>query len=264
MSGRLAVITGATSGIGAAYAEAFAKQGYHLMLAGRRESELGRLADRLTEQYGVTVQLQIGDLADHHDLHALVDAVTLLPKLDALVNNAGYAVDGRLGDVDWSDHQALLDVHVLATTQLTHAALPNLVRAKGILINVASVASWIPTGNSALYGPTKAFIRSLTESIGLAYRADGLKALALCPGFTITDFHSRMGLDPETFYQKKGFVRAWTADQVVEQSFKDLSKGRLISVKGWNYKLLVFLVRHLPMSWLFAVLGRSKSARFTK
>jgi hypothetical protein len=73
-----------------------------------------------------------------------------------------------------------------------------------------------------------------------------------------------MGLDPETFYQKKGFVRAWTADQVVEQSFKDISKGRLISVKGWNYKLLVFLVRHLPMSWLFAVLGRSKSARFTK
>ncbi|MDP2284741.1 MAG: SDR family NAD(P)-dependent oxidoreductase [Pseudohongiella sp.] len=264
MSDRLAVITGATSGIGAAYAEAFAQRGYHLLLAGRREKELCQLADRLTEQYGIKVQLQIGDLSDHHDLHTLVDTVTLLPALDALVNNAGYAVDGRLGDVDWSDHQALLDVHVLATTQLTHAALPNLIRAKGILINVASVASWIPTGNSALYGPTKAYVRSLTESVGLAYRAEGLKALALCPGFTITDFHSRMGLNPDTFYQKKGFVRAWTAGQVVEQSFKDLNKGRLISVMGWNYKILVFLVRHLPMSWLFAALGRSKSARFTK
>jgi uncharacterized protein len=108
MSDRLAVITGATSGIGAAYAEAFAKQGYHLLLAGRREAELCQLADRLREQYGIKVQLEIGDLADHHDLHALVDTVTLLPSLDALVNNAGYAVDGRLGDVDWSDHQALV------------------------------------------------------------------------------------------------------------------------------------------------------------
>ncbi|MBU2097228.1 MAG: SDR family NAD(P)-dependent oxidoreductase [Gammaproteobacteria bacterium] len=264
MSQRLAVITGATSGIGAAYAEAFAKQGYHLILAGRRQQELSQLASRLTEQYGVNVQLEIGDLSNHHDLHALVDTVTLLPSLDALVNNAGYAVDGRLGDIDWSDHQALLDVHVTATTQLTHAALPNLVRAKGILINVASVASWIPTAQSALYGPTKAYVRSFTESIALGYRADGLKALALCPGFTITDFHSRMGLNPDTFYQKKGLVRAWTAEQVVAQSFKDLGKGRVISVMGWNYKLLVFLVRHLPVSLMFAALGRAESARFTK
>jgi len=264
MSHRLAVITGATSGIGAAYAEAFAQQGYHLLLTGRREQELSRLAERLRQEFNVDVTLQIGDLSDHQDLQALVDTVTQLPALDALVNNAGYAVDGRLGDVDWPQHQRLLDVHVTATTQLTHAALPNLINAQGILINVASVASWTPTAQSALYGPTKAYVRTFTESVGLAYRHDGLQALALCPGFTITDFHSRMGIDPDTFYTKKGFTRSWTARQVVAQSFKDLEKGRLISVQGWNYKLIVFLVRHLPMRWLFAALGRSKSARFTK
>lgn len=260
----LAVITGATSGIGAAYAEAFAQRGYHLLLTGRREKELNMLADRLAQQYSITAQLQLGDLSDPRDLQTLVDKVSSLPGLDALINNAGYAVDGRLADVDWPQQQALLDVHVTATTQLTHAALPGLLKTQGILINVASVASWIPTAQSALYGPTKAYVRSLTESVGLAYRAEGLRALALCPGFTITDFHSRMGLDPDTFYKEKGFTRAWTAEQVVAQSFKDLDKGRLISVQGWNYKLLVALVRHLPMRLLFAALGRSKSARFTK
>jgi uncharacterized protein len=263
MSNRLAVITGATSGIGAAYADAFASRGYHLLLTGRRQQELSELAQRLAQQYGINVDLQIGDLSNPHDLQALVDTLTRSPNLDALVNNAGYAVDGRLGDVDWQQHRALLDVHVTATTQLTHAALPNLVKAKGILINVASVASWMPTAQSALYGPTKAYVRSFTESVGVAYRGDGLRALALCPGFTITDFHSRMGIDPDRFYKKKGFVRAWTAEQVVTRSFKDLDKGRLISVQGWNYKLLVFIVRHLPAAWLSAALGRSKSARFT-
>lgn len=262
MSHRFALITGATSGIGAAYAEAFAKQGYHLLLTGRRESELNQLAKRLKQEFSIEVTLQIGDLSDPDALQALVDTITQLPDLYVLVNNAGYAVDGRLGDVKWQQHKALLDVHVTATTQLTYAALPNLLKARGILINVASVASWIPTAESVLYGPTKAYIRSFTESVGLAYRGDGLKALALCPGFTVTYFHSRMGLDPDKFYKHKGLTRAWSAEQVVAQSFRDIEKGRLISVQGWNYKLLVFLVRHLPMSLMFAALGRSKSARY--
>lgn len=261
MPDRLALITGATSGIGAAYAEAFAQKAYNLVLTGRREKELNQLAERLTEQFAISVDVKIGDLSDSRDLQALVDTVSSLPALDALVNNAGYAVDGRLGEVDWAQHKALLDVHVTATTQLTHAALPNLLKAKGILINVASVASWMPTAQSVLYGPTKAYIRSFTESVGLAYRGDGLKALALCPGFTITDFHSRMGINPDKFYKHKGITRSWTAEQVVSHSFRDLDKGRLVSVQGWNYKLIVFALRRLPMRVLFAVLGRSTSAR---
>ncbi|OFE12774.1 hypothetical protein PHACT_06170 [Pseudohongiella acticola] len=264
MSPRLAVITGATSGIGAAYADAFARQGYHLLLTGRREQELTRLAERLKKECDIEVTVQTGDLSYRNDLQALVDTISQLPNLDALVNNAGYAEDGRLGEIEWEKHRALLDVHVTATTQLSHAGIPHLLQSKGILINVASVASWLPTTQSVLYGPTKAYVRSFTESVGLAYRQDGLKALALCPGFTITDFHSRMGIDPDTFYKDKGFTRAWTAQQVVSQSFKDLEKGRLVSVQGWNYKLLVFLMRHLPTSWMHAALARSSSTRFTE
>lgn len=261
MSHPLAVITGATSGIGAAYAERLAADGYHLLLTGRREAELAAVCDRLRERYPVEVDYRIVDLAEADQREALVQEVTLLPRLDALINNAGYADDGRFGDVNWSRHRALLDVHVLSTLQLTHAALPKLIRARGLVINLASVASWLPTPHSALYGPTKAFVRAFTETLALSYQREGLRTLAVCPGFTVTDFHERLGLDPESFYKRRGLTRAWSAEAVVARSFKDLARGRVLSIQGWNYRLIVAVLRHLPVRWLHAGLARSGRPR---
>lgn len=261
MSHPLAVITGATSGIGAAYAERLAADGYDLLLTGRREAELAMVCDRLRERYPVEVEYRIVDLADADQREALVQEVTVLPRLDALINNAGYADDGRFGDVNWSRHSALLDVHVLSTLQLTHAALPNLIRARGLVINLASVASWLPTPHSALYGPTKTFVRAFTETLALSYQREGVRALAVCPGFTVTDFHERLGLDPESFYKPHGLTRAWSAEAVVARSFKDLARGRVLSIQGWNYRLIVAVLRHLPVRWLHAGLARSGRPR---
>lgn len=261
MTQPLAVITGATSGIGAAYAERLAADGFNLLLTGRREAQLTAVCSRLRNRYPVEVGYRMVDLAETDQREALVQEVTLLPRLDALINNAGYAEDGRFGDVNWSRHQALLDVHVTSTLQLTHAALPNLIRARGLVINLASVASWLPTPHSALYGPTKTFMRSFTETLALSYRAEGVRALAVCPGFTVTDFHARMGLDPASFYKRKGLTRAWSADAVVERSFKDLAQGRVLSIQGWNYRLIVAVLRHLPVRWLHAALARSDRPR---
>ena len=261
MTPPLAVITGATSGIGAAYADRLAAEGYNLLLTGRREDELAAECDRLRQRYPVEVEYRLVDLAEADQREALVQEVTLLPRLDALINNAGYAEDGRFGDLNWSRHQALLDVHVTSTLQLTHAALPNLIRARGLLINLASVASWLPTPQSALYGPTKSFVRAFTETLALSYRRDGLRALAVCPGFTVTDFHARLGLDPESFYKRRGITRAWSAKAVVERSFNDLARGRVLSIQGWNYRLIVAVLRHLPVRWLHAALARSDRAR---
>ncbi|WP_028670589.1 SDR family NAD(P)-dependent oxidoreductase [Saccharospirillum impatiens] len=261
MTQPLAVITGATSGIGAAYAERLAADGYNLLLTGRREAELAAVCDRLRERYPVDVDYRIIDLAEADKREALVQEVTLLPRLDALINNAGYADDGRFGEANWSRHQALLDVHVTSTLQLTHAALPNLIRARGLVINLASVASWLPTPHSALYGPTKAFVRAFTETLALSYRHEGLRALAVCPGFTVTDFHARLGLDPASFYKRHGLTRAWSANEVVDRSLKDLNRGRVLSVQGWNYRLIVAFLRHLPVRWLHAVLARSERPR---
>lgn len=261
MTHPLAVITGATSGIGAAYAERLAADGYRLLLTGRREAELAAVCDHLRDRYPVEVEYRIVDLAEADQREALVQEVTLLPRLDALINNAGYADDGRFGDVNWSRHRALLDVHVLSTLQLTHAALPNLIRARGLVINLASVASWLPTPHSALYGPTKTFVRAFTETLALSYKREGLRALAVCPGFTVTDFHERLGLDPESFYKHRGLTRAWSAEAVVARSFKDLARGRVLSIQGWNYRLIVAVLRHLPVRWLHAGLARSGRPR---
>ncbi|GGX73422.1 SDR family NAD(P)-dependent oxidoreductase [Saccharospirillum salsuginis] len=257
-----ALITGGTSGIGAAFARRLAAEGHDVILTGRREPQLATLCRELEEQFGISATFQTGDLARAEDRQALEDRIRALPRLDVLINNAGYAEDGRFGDIDWPRHQALLDVHVQATMQLTHAALPQLLEQRGTVINVASVASWLPTPQSALYGPTKAFVRSFSETLALSYHPDGLKVQALCPGFTVTDFHQKLGIDPASFYRSKGLVRAWTADQVVDRSLNDLARGRIVCIPGWNYRLIVTALRHLPMSLLHWAQRRAKVARY--
>ncbi len=145
---------------------------------------------------------------------------------------------------------------------MTHAALPLLLAANGRLINVASIASWLPTPQSALYGPTKAFVRSFSETLALSYHNRGLQVQALCPGFTVTDFHYKLGLDPQRFYRSRGMMRAWSAEQVVERSLSDLRRGRIVCVPGWNYRLIVLALRHAPMRLLHWAQRRTRVARY--
>ena len=234
MAQKLALVTGGTSGIGAAYASLLAASGHDLILTGRREDKLAAQCRQLVEEYDVHAEYRLGDLADPADRQALADLISALPGLDVLINNAGYACDGTYGDINWSDHQALLAVHVQATCQLSYAALPALLERRGRLVNVASVAAWLPTPQSALYGPTKAFVRSFSETLALSYRRQGLRVQALCPGFTVTDFHHKLGLDPASFYRSGGLMRAWSADFVARRSWRDLERNRIVSIPGWN------------------------------
>ncbi|WP_108127516.1 SDR family NAD(P)-dependent oxidoreductase [Saccharospirillum mangrovi] len=262
MTTPLALITGATSGIGAAYAELLAQQGFNLILTGRRERELAQVCEQLTQRFGVTVEPLLVDLAVAAERQALVQRVRSLPRLDVLINNAGYAQDGHFGRIDWAAHQALLDVHIQAVCELTYAALPLLLAQRGRLVNVASVASWLPTPQSALYGPTKAFLRVFSETLALSYGRQGLQVQALCPGFTVTDFHWKLGIDPERFYRSHGLMRAWRAPMVVARSWRDLQRGRIVCVPGWNYRLIVALLRHVPMRVLHWAMSRAKVARY--
>lgn len=262
MTQPLALITGGTSGIGAAYAELLAEAGYSLILIGRRQPELTAVCDRLAGQFGIAAEPVLADLSVASERQALAQRITALSRLDVLINNAGYSQDGLYGDVSWPKQQALLDVHVQATCELSYAALPLLLAQSGALINVSSVASWLPTPQSALYGPTKVFVRSFSETLALGYARQGLKVQALSPGFTVTDFHEKLGIDPDKFYRSKGFMRAWSARSVVQKSWRDLHRGRIVSIPGWNYRLIVALLRHLPMRWLHWVMKRSTVARY--
>ena len=253
---RLAVITGATSGIGAEFARQLSATHQTLWLIGRREEKLNQLAVELQRKHDVEPVVMIMDLSAPAVIDDLAVKIRNQPRLSVLVNNAGYAEDGIFHEMDWQKHDDIMHVHVQATLKLSHAAL-NVMAANdnGSIINVSSVASFMPTPGSPLYGPTKAFIRSLSETLAIRYSDSGIKIQALCPGFTITDFHEKIGLEPEQFYKKSGFARAWTSEYVVRKSLDDLQRGKAVSVPGWNYQVGVMLLRRLPLAWLHKMVG---------
>ncbi len=263
---KLAVITGATSGIGAEYARQLAATHNILWLIGRREQKLNQFAEELRSQYDVEALVMIMDLSDQSVIDQLAVQLQQQTQLSTLINNAGYAEDGDFHELEWQKHKDIMNVHVEATLKLSYAAL-NVMSAngQGTIINVSSVASFMPTPSSPLYGPTKAFVRSLAETLAVNYKDRNIKIQALCPGFTITDFHKKIGIDPDSFYKDRGFMRSWSSEYVVRKSLQDLQRGKVVSVPGWNYQLIVMLLRRLPISWLqWMASSGSKSHRYTE
>ncbi len=155
----VALITGATSGIGEAFAGAMAAKGLDLIITGRRQDEIAAVADRLRGEKGVGVEVIIGDLSDEHHLEALVERVRTINNLDVLVNNAGFGEGGSFTQLSESVHRKMLVVHAAAVMRLTHAALPPMIAAgKGVIINVSSLGAFLPFPGNATYGGTKAFV----------------------------------------------------------------------------------------------------------
>ncbi|NKB36906.1 MAG: SDR family NAD(P)-dependent oxidoreductase [Gammaproteobacteria bacterium] len=254
---RIAIITGASSGIGAEFSRQLFSSHDELWLIGRREEKLNQLASELRSRSEVRVIVKILDLSDPHVIENLASLVESESGLETLVNNAGYAEDGQFNIVDWQKHHDLMTVHVDATLRLSHSALKVMTaKGRGSIINVSSVASFVPTPNSTLYGASKSFIRSFSEALAIENKDNEIRIQALCPGFTITDFHEKLGLNPDKFYKKRGMIRSWTSEYVVAESLKDLNKGKVVSVPGWNYKLMVMLLRRLPITLLLWMLGR--------
>ena len=257
----LAVITGASSGIGAAFARALAARGYDLALVARRQDRLRQLADDLSSRFAVNCTVLGADLSHDAELRAIEDFLTGATRLELLVNNAGFGTMGRFYEAPVASQDAMHRVHVLATMRLTHAALRNLtVRNQGAIINVSSTAAFVPRPGSVSYFATKAWMNCFTEGLRLELKSAGsrVRVQALCPGFTLTEFHDVMGL-------KRDFISGgwWMrAEDVVETSLNGLKKGKLFVVPGWRYKLVVLLVRILPRSLLhFALLKGPASLR---
>jgi len=215
----LAVITGASSGIGAAFARKLAARNYDLLLVARREDRLRSLATELAESYKITADVMVADLARDDDCERAAERILNEPRLELLINNAGF---GRMGlfvesDIDLEDRMHRL--HVLATLRLSHAALVNLVpRGIGGIINVSSIAAFNQAPSSVSYCATKAWMNSFTEGLAveLGVRQSPVRVQALCPGFTFSEFHDRMRM------QRSTIPSGWwmTPDFVVEQSSK--------------------------------------------
>lgn len=237
----VALITGASSGLGAEYARQLADRGADLVLVARDAAALERVADELRAR--VEVEVLPADLLDPAG-RALVAARLAQPgrPVDLLVNNAGFGLPLAFERNDVEDEARHLALHVEVPMRLTHAALaPMLARGRGRVLNVASVAAFMPRST---YGACKLWLVSFSRWANAEYAARGVTVTAVCPGYTHTGFHERLGLPPG----EEGIPRwMWIdAPTVVAQSLRDLARGRSVSVPTLRYRVLTALVRLLP------------------
>jgi short-subunit dehydrogenase len=255
MSRPTALVTGPTSGIGLSFAQQLAAGGHDLVLVSRNRERLEAVAAEVRERYGVEADVLVADLGERTAL-AAVEARLADPSrpVDLLVNNAGLGLKRKFLDNSVEDEQYLLDVLVTAVLRLTHAALgPMVQRGSGSIVNVSSVAGYLPRGS---YSAAKAYVTSLSEWADLTYRDQGVRVMALLPGFTKTEFHERMDVSRDS-------APSWLwldADRLVGEALADLAKGRTVSVPSKRYKAISVVARYTPSSVQarFQGLGRTR------
>jgi uncharacterized protein len=225
-----ALITGASAGIGRAFAEGFARRGDDLVLVARDATRLTEVAGELARDHGIVADALAADLLTASGL-AAVEARLTDPDhpVDVLVNNAGFGTFGRFAELDVDREVQEVELNVVALLRLTRAALGVMeARRSGAILNLASLAAYQPTPNSATYAATKAFVHSFTHAVHDEARGTGVRVMLVCPGYTHTEFHDRAGLGatdlPEFVWQ--------SADAVVAAALRDLDRGRSVSIPG--------------------------------
>ena len=238
-----ALVTGATSGIGAEFTKLLAKEHYDIILVARDEIRLKKSAEELENEFGVATEIIIADLSIENEIIKVEQRLlTTDPSIavGVLINNAGYGLKGRFINHNYAAEVDLLNVLVTAVLRLTHAALPNMRNAKsGYIINVGSVAGWL---SSSTYSAAKAWVNAFSEHLNVDLAKDGITVTSLAPGFTHTEFHQRGGMKiravPEFFWEK--------ASDVVKAGWAGALRGDAIVISGKQYRTIVFLARHLP------------------
>ncbi len=226
---RRALITGASAGIGAAFAARLARDGYNLVLVARRREGLEAVAARVQTETGVTVEVLDADLAQDAGLRAVEAYITGSDPLDLLVNNAGFAVYGPIAESDLDVMTEMIQLNVVALTRLTHAALPAmLARGSGAIINVSSGLSFGLAPTRAAYSGTKAYVNNFTRILHMEVAERGVQVQLLVPGLTRTDFHARSGTD----LTRVPATRIMEPEALVEASLIGLERGEVVCIPG--------------------------------
>ena len=229
MSRPVALVTGASAGIGRAFAAGLADRGYDLVVVARTTARLEELAEVLSP-HGAAVEVLAADLRDEAGLARVEARLTDASRpVDLLVNNAGFGTAGRFHELPVADELGMVELNVAALVRLTHAALgPMVARRAGGVINVSSTASYQPAPGNATYSATKAFVSSFSQALHEEVRGVGVKVLAVCPGFTHTEFQQRAGMEAEDV---PGFM--WQQpEQVVDAAMRAYDRGRAVVVTG--------------------------------
>jgi uncharacterized protein len=245
--GLTALITGASAGIGKAFAEVFAKYGFNLILTARREDRLLALAAELQTKHRIKAEVIAADLADPTAPGRMVAEIKARDlHIDALVNNAGYGVPGTYASTRWEDQRNFIEVLVTAPCELAHRVLPDMIaRKKGYIINIASVAGMIPgTAGNTLYGASKSFMVQFSRSLHLETEKTGVHVTAVCPGFTYSEFHDVTGNRAQV--SKMPAYMWMTAEMVAEEGYQAVMRNKPVHVNGPVNKGIVLLAKYLP------------------
>lgn len=251
----VALITGASSGLGAEFARALAAQGADLILIARREDRLIQLKNQLETEHGTHTDVLAVDLSTDDGIAAAKDKILATPNLQWLVNNAGFGVKGYFHRAPLEHLDRMYRLQVLAPFQLTHAALKGMVeRNTGSIINVASVVSFLITAGSVSYASTKSWLHILSEGIFIELRSlqSKVRLQSLCPGYVLTEFHDVVGMD-------RGLIPRFLwleAPFVVRESLAALERNQLLVIPSWKYRLIVGVVKRLPRAIRYSMAER--------
>ncbi len=250
---KTALITGATSGIGRAFAERYASMGYNLIITGRRKSVIEKAAEEISNRTGVKVNVILAELSDEAGIRKVLKSIDKAGRIDVLINNAGFGLNNLFYDETIENHLRMIRVHIDAAVRLTHRVLPGMVKScSGIIINVSSLGSFLPTPFNSIYGGTKAFLNIFSGSLHVELRSKGIKFQSLCPGFTSTDFHMQMGVEEDI----KKDVKHWMKpEDVVSCSIKALSKGKIVCIPGFGNNALRLLPLIMPDRLYYRVIN---------
>jgi short-subunit dehydrogenase len=248
MDRRLALVTGASAGIGAAFARLLAGSGYDLVLTARRADRLEALAEELRGRHGAQAMVLPADLADPHGARTVLDAIAARGRpVDALVNNAGFGLTGSYATTTWAAQEAYLQLMVTAPCELAHALAPGMLdRRFGRIVNVASLAGLVPgAAGHTLYGGVKSLMIRFSESLHLEARGRGVHVTALCPGFTYSEFHDVNGT--------RALITAGTprwlwmdAEPVAAAGWRAVEANDPLCIPGLANKAAATLARLLP------------------
>lgn len=251
-----ALVTGGTSGIGAAYAAELAARGTDLVLVARDTERLAATAAELAEQYGVNVETLSADLSDLADTERVAERLSDPERpVDLLINNAGFGLHSTLLGDDITVHHRAIDVMIRAVFVLTNAAARAMVeRGSGRIINVSSSSAYITMGH---YSAIKSYVKLLSEGLAVELKGSGVKVTAVCPGWVRTEFHERAGLNSSKL---PGIV--WVdVEDVVRESLAANEAGKVVSVPRIGWKAATVLARIVPRAairWATSILVSSR------
>jgi len=250
-----ALITGASAGLGSEFARQLAAAGHGLILVARRTQPMETLAEELREQYGIAVDIMTADMCDKSaPARLFAETQQRGLQVDYLINNAGSEGPDLINERDWAKHDAYLRLMMTSVAAMCHEFVPGMIeRGFGRVLNVASVAGLLTVADDYSYGPTKAYLVALSKALAATYKEHGVYVMALCPGFTHTDFHASERLTAMKSNMPKF---AWyDADVVIREGLAALEKGKDMYTSGRLYRILIPVFRQRWTHGLLKALG---------